>query len=169
MAPLDFHAPSAEASAEGIDKLPREGERTLINGGQGTGKSRTLAEKVAELPSSDVVLWWLVPTLEKAEEQVAEYARVARAQSMPARVVRGRGAPDPLHEGEKMCPHHLVVNRAASMGVDVQEVICDGGCPLRRECGFKPRRKPSKTTRSACSSWPATICGCRAPPPDPIS
>jgi hypothetical protein len=165
MAPLDFHAPTAEEKAEirrrkakisrrirkqvlaefGINKLPREGERTLITGGQGTGKSRTVAEKLAELQRG-AVIWWLVPTFEKAEEQVAEYARLARAQSMPARVVRGRGAPDPLHEGGRMCPRHLVVNRAASMGVDVQKVICDGGALLGRNAGFRPRR-PSERTR----------------------
>ena len=36
-----------------------------------------------------------------------------------------------------MCPRHLVVNRAAAMGVNVQKVICDNGCSLRFSCGFQ--------------------------------
>ncbi len=36
-----------------------------------------------------------------------------------------------------MCPRHLVVNRAAAMGVNVQKAICDNGCPLRFSCGFQ--------------------------------
>jgi hypothetical protein len=39
-----------------------------------------------------------------------------------------------------MCPRHLVVNRAAAMGVDVQKTICDNGCPLRSECGFQAQK-----------------------------
>jgi hypothetical protein len=98
VAPLDFNEPTAEEKTEikrrkaaisrrirkevlaelGLDKLPKQGERTLITGAQGTGKSRTCAETIAELPRADTVLWWLVPTLHKAEEQVAEYRRLAR-------------------------------------------------------------------------------------------
>ena len=70
MAPLDFNAPTAEEAAEirrrkaaitrrirkqvlaelGIDRLPKRGERTLVTGAQGTGKSRTCAETIARLP-----------------------------------------------------------------------------------------------------------------------
>src|SRR5262245_12586134 len=110
MASLDFNEPTREQKAEirrrkaaitrrirkevlaelGIDKLPRQGDRDLVTGGQGTGKSRTCAEAIAELPRSPAVLWWLVPTLEKAEEQAGEYTRLARPESMQVRVVRGR-------------------------------------------------------------------------------
>ena len=158
MAPLDFNAPTAEEKAEirrrkaaitrrvrrevlaelGLDKLPEQGERTLITGAQGTGKSRTCAETIAELPRRDLSIWWLVPTLEKAEEQVAEYNRLRTTDSMPARVVRGRGALDPrTSDAEAMCPRHRVVNRAAAMGVNVQKEICDNGCALRSSCGFQ--------------------------------
>jgi hypothetical protein len=61
MPPLDFNAATAEEAAEirrrkaaitrrirrevlaelRLDRLPEEGERTLVSGGQGTGKSRT--------------------------------------------------------------------------------------------------------------------------------
>jgi hypothetical protein len=83
------------------------------------------------------VIWWLVPTLEKAEEQAAEYRALSSRQSMTARVVRGRGAPDPRNPDEAMCPRHEVVTRAAQMGVNVQSEICDGGCSLRFSCGFQ--------------------------------
>lgn len=159
MVALDFNEPTAEEKAEikrrkaaisrrvrrevlaefGIDKLPRQGERTLITGAQGSGKSRTVAETIAELPSG-LVLWWLVPTLGKAEEQVAQYRCLAAHNSMPARVVRGRGAADPEHEGEAMCPRHLVVNRAAAMGVNVQKTICENGCPFSQQCGFQAQK-----------------------------
>ena len=160
MAPLDFNAPTQEEKAEiarrkaaisrrvrkevlselGIDKLPPKGDRKLITGAQGTGKSRTVAETVAELPPGTAI-WWLVPTLEKAEEQVAEYARYAGPNSMPARVVRGRGAEDPLAQGQAMCPRHLVVNRAAAMGVIVQKAICENGCQLYTSCGFQSQKR----------------------------
>ena len=156
MAALDFNAPTAEEAAEirrrkaqisrcirrevlrelGLDRLPKIAERTLVTGGQGTGKSRTAAEAIASLEGS-VVIWWLVPTLEKAEEQAAEYRDLASRQSMTARVVRGRGAPDPRNPGEAMCPRHEVVTRAAQMGVNVQAEICDVGCSLRFSCGFQ--------------------------------
>ena len=96
MAALDFNAPTAEEAAAirrrkaaitrrirrevllelGLDRLPKIAERVLVTGGQGTGKSRTAAEQIASLEGS-VVIWWLVPTLEKAEEQAAEYRAFA--------------------------------------------------------------------------------------------
>jgi hypothetical protein len=36
-----------------------------------------------------------------------------------------------------MCPRHLVVNRAAAMGGNVQKEICDNGCARRFTCGFQ--------------------------------
>src|SRR5919106_515056 len=169
MAPLDFNAPTAAEAAEirrrkaaitrhvrkqvlaelGLDGLPRRGERTLVTGAQGTGKSRTCAETIAGLPGGDLSFWWLVPSLEKAEEQVREYNRIRFTDSLLGRVVRGRGALDPRTEdGDAMCPRHKVVNRAAAMGVKVQKVICDNGCSLRFSCGFQrqataPRDEPT--------------------------
>jgi hypothetical protein len=158
MPPLDFNAPTAEEAAEirrrkaaitrrirrevlaelRLDRLPEEGERTLVSGGQGTGKSRTCAETIAELPHRDLSIWWLVPSLQKADEQAAEYNRLRKAESLLARVVRGRGALDPgINNADAMCPRHRVVNRAAAMGVNVQKTICDNGCALRTSCGFQ--------------------------------
>jgi hypothetical protein len=158
MAPLDFHAPTAAEAAEikrrkaaitrrvrrevlaelGIAKLPKRGERTLVTGAQGTGKSRTCAETLAELPAGGLSIWWLVPTLEKADEQAGEYNRLRTPDSLLGRIVRGRGALDPrTHDADAMCPRHEVVNRAAAMGVFVQKAICDNGCSLRFSCGFQ--------------------------------
>jgi hypothetical protein len=158
MPPLDFNAPTAEEAAEirrrkttitrrirrevlaelGLDRLPNEGERTLVSGGQGTGKSRTCAEAIAELPHRDLSIWWLVPSLQKADEQAGEYNRLRNAESLLARVVRGRGALDPsTNHTDSMCPRHRVVNRAAAIGVNVQKEICDNGCALRSSCGFQ--------------------------------
>jgi hypothetical protein len=168
MAPLDFNAPAAEEKAEiarrkaaisrrirkdvlaeyELDELPSQGERTLITGAQGTGKSRSAAETIAELPPG-ASIWWLVPTIEKAEEQAAEYTRLAGPNSMQVRVVRGRGADDPVAQGEAMCPRHLVVNRAAAMGVMVQKEICDNGCPRSASCGFQ--RQKNEMTEAGLS------------------
>jgi hypothetical protein len=158
MAPLDFNAQTAPEAAAigrrkaaitrrirmqvlaelGLDRLPRLGERTLVTGAQGTGKSRTCAETIAGLPGGHLSFWWLVPSLEKADEQAHEYNRLRTADSLLGRVVRGRGAPDPRTEGgDAMCPRHEVVNRAAAMGVNVQKAICDNGCSLRFSCGFQ--------------------------------
>jgi hypothetical protein len=157
MSPPDFDARSEEEAVEirrrkaaitrrvreevltelGLDRLPKPGERTLVTGAQGTGKSRTCAEPLAELPRRDLSIWWLVPSLEKADEQADEYTRLRTTDSMLARVVRGRGAADPRTDVDAMCPRHLVVNRAAAMGVNVQKTICDNGCLLRFSCGFQ--------------------------------
>ena len=158
MAPLDFNAPTEKEAAEirrrkaaisrrirkevlaelGINKLPKRGERTLVTGGQGTGKSRTCAVFIAELPCRNLSIWWLVPSLQKADEQADEYNRLRTTQSLLGRVVRGRGALDPRTKGvDAMCPRHVMVNRAAAMGVNVQKAICDNGCSLRFSCGFQ--------------------------------
>lgn len=157
MAPLDFNTPTPDEAAEikrrkaaiarrvrrevlaelSIDRLPKRSERTLITGGQGTGKSRTCAETIATLPGGGLSFWWLVPSLEKADEQAGEYNRMRTTNSLLGRVVRGRGAADPRTDDDAMCPRHLVVNRAAAMGVNVQKAICDNGCSLRFSCGFQ--------------------------------
>jgi hypothetical protein len=123
----------------GLVDLPRQGERTLITGAQGTGKSRTVAEGIAEMRGV-VVIRWLVPTLRKAFEQASEYRRLAGADSLPVWVVSGRGAADPEDPQTPMCPRHQVVNRAAAMGVEVQKEICES-CSLKGTCGYQRQRK----------------------------
>ena len=187
MAPLDFNVPTQEEKAEirrgkaaitrrvkrevmakyGIDKLPRKGDRMLITGAQGTGKSRTVAETIVELLAGTAI-WWLVPTLAKAEEQLAEYERLAGPESMPARIVRGRGAANPARDGEPMCPRHVVVNRAVAMGVNIQEAICEGGCPLESSCGYQSQKKAIEAHPSGLFVMAADYLWlpCHAPHPD---
>jgi hypothetical protein len=189
MPPLDFNAPTAEEAAEirrrkaaiarrvrrdvlaelGLDKLPKRGERTLVTGAQGTGKSRTCAETIAELPRRDLSIWWLVTSLGKADEQAGEYNRLRTTDSMLARVVRGRGAADPrANNADAMCPRHLVVNRAAAMGVNVQKAICDNGCALRFSCGFQRQRTALRENPSGLFLMASDYLWlpCPAPRPD---
>ena len=97
MAPLDFNAPTAEETAEirrrkaaitrrirrevlaelGLDRLPKQGERDSGHRRRkAPARASTAAETIASL-EGDVVIWWLVPTLDKAEEQAAEYRALA--------------------------------------------------------------------------------------------
>jgi hypothetical protein len=189
MAPLDFNAPTKDEAVEirrrkaaitrrikrevlaelGLDRLSKRGERTLVTGAQGTGKSRTCAETIAELPRRDLSIWWLVPSLEKADEQAGEYNRLRTADSLLARVVRGRGALDPrIDNADAMCPRHLVVNRAAATGVNVQKAICDNGCPLRLSCGFQRQATALRDDPSGLFLMASDYLWlpCPAPPPD---
>lgn len=120
-------------SEHGLQRLD-DAARLLITGSQGSGKTRTAIESVAQI-AGDVVVWMTQPTLEKAEEVAADYAAVSGPNSLPALVVRGRGAADPASAKElAMCPRNQVVNRAAVKGVEVRKVICTT-CPLRPKPG----------------------------------
>jgi hypothetical protein len=116
-----------------LDHLPRQGERTLITGAQGSGKSRTVAETIAQY-NGGMTIRWLVPTIEKAQEQAAEYRLAAGRDSPQAWVVRGRGAPNPEALHMAMCPRHKVVNRAA------EKEICET-CALKAACGYQRQRR----------------------------
>jgi hypothetical protein len=123
------------AAEHGLERLSGKGSRLLLTGSQGSGKSRASAEEVAVL-DGDVVAWWTVPTIEKAEEQADEYRKkYAHANSLPAMVVRGRGQDDPEQPGKAMCPRHKVVNGAAARGIEVRKKICKV-CPLKDQCGY---------------------------------
>jgi hypothetical protein len=123
------------AAEHGLERLGGNGPRLLLTGSQGSGKSRAAAEEIADL-DGDMVVWWTVPTIDKAEEQADEYRnKYAQTNSLPALVVRGRGQDDPQQPGKAMCPRHKVVNRAASRGVEVRKKIC-AVCPLHERCGY---------------------------------
>jgi Domain of unknown function (DUF6371) len=122
------------AAEHGLERLSGKGARLLLTGSQGSGKSRAAAEEIADL-DGDMVVWWTVPTIDKAEEQAGECRKLARPGSPAALVVRGRGQDDPQQPGKAMCPRHKVVNRAASRGVEVRKKIC-AVCPLRERCGY---------------------------------
>jgi hypothetical protein len=151
----------------GLEELPTEGERTLVTGAQGTGKSTAAAKETAEMPRGEVTIWWTVPTLEKADEQAAAYRRVAEPASMVCTVVRGRAAADPRSPGETMCPRHEVVNRAATMGVNVPEEICKT-CPMLGTCGFQAQARELSDVDSGLFLMASDYLwlACPAPYPD---
>ena len=122
------------AAKHGLKRLGGKGSRLLLTGSQGSGKSRAAAEEIAGL-DRDMVVWWTVPTIDKAEEQAGEYRKLTRPGSPTALVVRGRGQDDPQQPGKAMCPRHKVVNRAASRGIEVRKKICKV-CPLKDRCGY---------------------------------
>jgi len=122
------------AARHGLKRLGGKGPRLLVTGAQGSGKSRANAQEVAGL-DRDMVVWWTVPTIDKAEEQAGEYRKLARPDSPAVLVVRGRGQDDPQQPGKAMCPRHKVVNRAASRGVEVRKKICKV-CPFKDRCGY---------------------------------
>lgn len=124
------------AAEHGLKRITGKGKRLLVTGAQGSGKSAAAAEETASLDAAaGLVVWWTVPTIEKAEEQAAEYrSKYARPGSPPVLVVRGRSQDDPQRPGKAMCPRHKVVNRAAAHGVEVRKKICKV-CPLKEQCG----------------------------------
>ena len=113
-------------------KLPRQ-EHKLLTGAQAVGKTTIALKAIARIEESITVRKY-APTLEKAEEDLRDYRRYAAEHSMPAMVVRGRGASDPQREGEAMCPRHKVVNRAAQLGLAPRKSICPS-CKLNKVCG----------------------------------
>ena len=113
-------------------KLPRQ-ERKLLTGAQAVGKTTIALKAIARIEELVMVRKY-APTLEKAEEDLRDYRRYATGCSMPAMVVRGRGAPDPKRGGEAMCPRHEVVNHAAKLGLVPRKSICPS-CKLNKICG----------------------------------
>ncbi|WP_377805899.1 toprim domain-containing protein [Azospirillum sp. A29] len=112
----------------------RSGRRLLLTGSQGSGKSSAAAAEIAGITQA-LIVWWVVPTLAKAEEQAADYHRRAEAGSMPVMVIRGRSSRNPEHVGKAMCPRHMIVERAGQHGINARVDICPK-CPLRDECGY---------------------------------
>lgn len=117
--------------------------RLLVRGAQGSGKSRATIAALAALQGQGLVVWLLVPTIKRADETVEEYAAAARAGSLPAMTVRGRGAASRLDPEAKMCRRHDVVLEAQKEGVDVERNIC-AVCPLRAGCEYQEQRARAK-------------------------
>lgn len=140
------------AKAAGYAKLPAYGDRVLVTGAQGTGKTSAVLERLATIEDGELVAWILEPTLEKAEEIAAAYAKVCRPTSLPLRVIRGRAAWDPAAEPDDdgrqpaMCPRHRVAEKLAAHGLSVQEKLCDNKatgsrCPHFETCGYQRQRR----------------------------
>jgi hypothetical protein len=117
------------AAERGLDCI-RKGDRLLITGNQGSGKTQTVLKALSELRLSWMRVTMTVPMLDKAEEALAAYSRLAGPHSLPGKVIRGRSAPVSKGSDERMCPRHEVVNKLAAAGVEIRKKIC-ADCPLR--------------------------------------
>lgn len=113
--------------------LPKP-SRILITGSQGSGKTSTAISKVSEL-RDPVVAWIVEPTLAKAIEVAGDYRRIAQPESLPVRVVYGRGAPDPERDGETMCERPKAASAVSQAGLSVRKSLCPG-CPANARCGY---------------------------------
>lgn len=124
----------------GLESL-RNGHRMLVTGSQGTGKSSDSLKAIAKLNIPWLRIVFTLPTVEKAWEAMVQYNGYRRANSLPAYVVRGRGAyeqqPDEAGirlNDDRMCPRYKTVNRAAAMRLAPRQTICPT-CPFRHTCG----------------------------------
>jgi hypothetical protein len=127
----------------GYRKLPKRGDRLLVSGSQGSGKSREVNRQIGGIHDPDTNVWVLVPTIKKAEEAVAEYQRLALSDGLPAHVMRGRAAPDPERAGKPMCERHKLADRLSAIGENVQERLCHKKgdfCPHYNQCGYQQQR-----------------------------
>jgi hypothetical protein len=114
------------------ERLPRVPAQ-LETGAQGNGKTRLTLNEIAKL-DGDFVVRKYQPTLDKAEEDLRDYKRLATEASMPGMVVRGRSAKDPLRPGHTMCDRPAVADRIARLGLSPARTICPK-CPFRDACG----------------------------------
>jgi hypothetical protein len=125
----------------GMESL-RQGRRMLITGSQGTGKSTDALKAIARLNIPWIRIGFTLPTVEKAWEAYEQYNGYRRTNSLPAYVVRGRGAYEdqPDKDGLRktdtpMCLRANTVNRAAASGLSPRQTICPQ-CPHRFTCGM---------------------------------
>jgi hypothetical protein len=136
-----------DAALEGIldagkTRAPAIAPRLLITGAQGTGKSTALIEGLASLHAPGLIVWFLVPTHERAEETVKEYEARRRVLggTLPSLPIRGRTAVSRTNKKARMCERWEVVAEAQREGVsDVEAQICKV-CPLRESCEYLAQR-----------------------------
>ena len=150
----------AEYLAElGLEELPPRAA-ILHTGAQGSGKSLTVAKRLAGLKGGNVLM--LVPTLKKAEEPEAEIERQIKLRadagepvSMFVKVWRGRLAPPPEGErhpaqgffdkhginfnrapSERMCARpKALIDDAQKAGCRIRATFC-GTCSMRLDCRY---------------------------------
>lgn len=118
-------------------RLPVRGPRMLLTGTQGSGKTRDAITAVAAI-TEPVNVWLTEPTLDKAAEVAADYARATHdnPEALPGVVVRGRAAADPRRLDHQMCDRAQVAGRVAAAGLSVRKMLCET-CPFRAECGYR--------------------------------
>ena len=133
----------------GLEAMPKR-QAILFTGGQGTGKTRAVAQALARLKSGNITV--LVPTLAKAEEVAAEIER-HQPDRLFVKVWRGRLAPPPIEviearkpdgnlafldfnraPSERMCGRSkALIQRAQAAGCAMHKTFCHS-CPLRHDC-----------------------------------
>ncbi len=140
-----IHRFVAEALAGTASAAPADsaepGPVLLLTGSMGSGKtSETL--KAIVLNSRAHSVWFLTPTLAKAEEACADYetlrAEIGNHEAPAGFVVRGRLANDPLNADHQMCHRPAVAEAVAAAGLPVRRTICSADtitCPLSAVCG----------------------------------
>lgn len=117
--------------------------RALVRGAPGTGKSSAVNTAMTSIKSPGLIAWILVPTLERAKENVAEYNKIRKQLngfSLPCMLIKGRSAPIDSDRDQPMCARADIVREAQNEGVDVEELICKP-CPLRESCPYIEQRR----------------------------
>lgn len=111
--------------------------KQLITGSQSSGKTSEALRQISSM--SDGVIVMLLPTLEKAEEALSDYRGISALTSLPAMVLRGRGAM--AVSGTQMCHRSLLAEKVAKVGLPVSSTLCrsESGatCPHFDECEYQ--------------------------------
>jgi hypothetical protein len=101
------------------------GDVVVLAAPPGSGKS-TMVQR--ELRDGEGTCDYYAPTLALAGD-------VAHAIGPDARVIRGRGQPDPARPGAMMCDRYVVAAEVSKAGLSVSSNLCRG-CPFRASCGY---------------------------------
>ena len=117
----------------------RAGERMLLSGAQGIGKTAAALEGLAL--AEGLTSAALFPTLEKAREARDDYEkislRVTNEGQTPPRSIEWRGRSAKTAPGAKttMCAFPKEAEDAAEAGLNVRKSMCDV-CPLKSGCAY---------------------------------
>lgn len=118
----------------------------LVTGSQGTGKTTAALRAILDAnwtQAAGWTVWFMVPTVEKAEEARRELFGLAldRTGGLPSLVIKGRGARVSRTGPETMCARAQAAARVGEAGLPVGRVLCksaDGAeCRLLRGCDYQ--------------------------------
>ncbi|WP_207209984.1 hypothetical protein [Tropicimonas sp. IMCC6043] len=116
--------------------------RFMLTGAQGVGKTTALVGPNGGTPQPGVlhemrglVPLMLLPDHGMASEAARRYHANAPDDAPPHIAIRGRGAPDPTAQGEKMCRIPDIARRIVENGESVKSALC-GQCPFKEICGY---------------------------------
>lgn len=115
------------------------GQRLLISGAQGSGKTTKAGMAAVEHLQDGQVLWLTEPTNKKSREEVTKLRAYADQIGRKINVVGvyGYSAPDPeAGPKEMMCRRGKLASRMARAGFSVRQTMC-ANCPFAEICGTK--------------------------------